>query len=128
MNKTLGFIITHGNLAEELNIVAQKLLPNPIKVLAFSNQKDTIEKIRQDALSIINNHKPEKLIVFVDLLGGSCWHAAMGLKKEFENTFIFTGVNIPMLISFSANYARMDWDDLLVKIEEDSKKAIRVIK
>ncbi len=126
--KLISFLITHGNLAEELNIVAQKFLPVAIPTFVFSNQTNSIEKIVENASLEINEHLPDRIIVFVDLLGGSCWHAAMAIKKKHENTSIVTGVNIPALISFATNFNRMGWDELLIKIEEDSKKAIRVIK
>jgi len=128
MKEIISFIITHGNLAEELNKVSQIFLPAAFPTFVYSNQKDSIEKIVEDCSSKINEHNPDKIIVFVDLLGGSCWHAAMSIKKGFDNTSIITGVNIPALISFSTNYNRMNWEELLVKIEDDSKKAIRVIK
>ena len=128
MKNIISFIMTHGNLANELNQVSRKFLQSDFPAYVYSNQKDSIEKIVEDASLKIKEHKPDKIIVFVDLFGGSCWHAAMGLKKIYNNTSIFTGVNIPSLISLSTNFQRMDWDDLLNKIEEDSKKAIRVIK
>ena len=124
----ISFIITHGNLADELNKVSQKFLPVTFPTFVYSNQKDSIEKIIEECSSKINEHKPDKIIVFVDLLGGSCWHAAMGLKNIYNNTSILTGVNIPALISFATNFNRMDWEALIIKTEEDSKKAIRVIK
>ncbi len=120
--------MTHGNLAEELYKVSQKFLPVPIPTFVYSNQKDSIEKIVDDAFIKINEQNPEKIIIFIDLLGGSCWHAAMSIKKTYENTAIVTGVNIPALVSFSTNFDRMDWVALLNKIDEDSKKAIRVVK
>ena len=125
--KTISFLITHGNLAFELNEVSQKFLPLNIPNFVYSNQKDSVEKIIEQATTRINEHSPDKIIIFVDLLGGSCWHAAMGLKKSYNQVSILTGVNIPALISFSTNYNRLEWEDLLKKIEEDSKKAIRVI-
>lgn len=128
MKNIISFIMTHGNLANELNQVSRKFLQSDFPAYVYSNQKDSIEKIVEDASLKIKEHKPDKIIVFVDLFGGSCWHAAMGLKKIYNNTSIFTGVNIPSLISLSTNFQRMDWEDLLNKIEEDSKKAIRVIK
>lgn len=127
MNNMLRLIITHGNLADELHKVSHKFLPVPIPTFIYTNQKDSIEKIIGDASLKIKEHNPERIIVFVDLLGGSCWHAAMRLKKKYDYTSIITGVNIAALISFSTNYNRMNWEDLIKKIEEDSKKAIRAI-
>ncbi|KAA3613597.1 MAG: hypothetical protein D8M58_17090 [Calditrichaeota bacterium] len=128
MKEILSFIITHGNLADELNKVSQKFLPTEVSTYTYSNQKDSIEKIVSDTSEIIIESKADNIIIFVDLMGGSCWHAAMTLKKNFEKVSIITGVNIPSLVSFSTNFNKLEWSDLIEKIEVDSKKAIRAIK
>jgi len=123
----LSIIVTHGNLAIGLKDVSNKFLPLEFPVYTFSNEKDSIEIIVEDITKKIEEHKPEKVAIFVDLLGGSCWHAAMKLKKISPDIAIITGVNIPLLVSFAANYNRMEWPDLLIKLEEDAKKGIRIV-
>lgn len=124
----IRFIITHGNLAQELNRVSQKFLQDEIPTYTYSNDVDSIERIEKDVLQKIEETADKKAVIFVDLLGGSCWHAAMRIKKKMCDTAIITGVNIPALVSFSTNAPRMEWAELLEKIEEDAHKAIRMVK
>ena len=128
MKNYIAFIITHGDLAFHLNEVSQKLIPSEIPLYCFSNSKDSIENIIDLVLKVIENDKPEKVIVFVDLLGGSCWHAAMSVKKQNSNVAILTGINIPALVSFMVNYSKLEWPELLDKITQDAQKAIKLLK
>ena len=126
--KAICFIISHGNLAYELNEVAQKFLPISIPVYLYSNKKDSIEKIIQEAGNKIEESDPGKVIVFVDLVGGSCWRAALSLKQNYNNIAVIGGVNLPALVSLATNISRLEWPELITKLEEDAVKAIKVIK
>lgn len=128
MNNYFCLIITHGNLGFELYEVAQKFLPINISVQVYSNKKECIENILGKAEAKINEVNPEKIIVFIDLVGGSCWHVAMGLKKNHKNLVIFGGVNLPVLVSLATNVDRLEWDELLDKINDDAVKSIKVLK
>jgi len=121
-------ILTHGDLAFQLNEVAQKFIPFEIPVYLYSNKKDSIETIVQDVVVELRKTRPEQVIIFVDLVGGSCWRAAAGIKKEYEHVSLLGGVNLPALVSLATNVNRLDWPQLLAKIEEDAVKAIKVIK
>lgn len=127
MKNYLAIIITHGKLALEMNNVSQNFLPLSIPVFTYSNQEKSIETIIGDVNKEIEKINPDKIIIFVDLLGGSCWHAAMGVKKNQLNCAIITGVNIPILVSFTTNFEKLDWPQLLEKLDEDGKKAIKIV-
>jgi len=127
MKNYVCLILSHGDFAFELNAVAQKLLPLDIPVYLYSNKKDSIEKIVEDAGEKIKEHHPQRIIIFVDLVGRSCWHAAMAIKRNHENVTLFGGMNLPALISLATNINRLDWPELLTKIQGDAVKAIKVI-
>lgn len=127
MKNYIGFILTHGELALSLKSVLNKLMPIEIPFHTYSNNERTLEYITQDMEKIFTKTHPEKAIIFIDLMGGSCWHAAMDFKRNHPDCAIVTGVNIPGLVSFSINYSRLEWPDLLKKIEEDARKAIKVV-
>jgi mannose/fructose-specific phosphotransferase system component IIA len=128
MKNYICLMISHGDFAFELNAVAQKFIPLDIPVYLYSNKKDSIEKIVLDVEQKIKKHHPEQIIVFVDLVGGSCWHAAMAIKKNHNNVSLFGGMNLPAVVSLATNINRLAWPDLLTKVEGDAVKAIKVIK
>lgn len=128
MKNYLSIIITHANLAQELKEASQKLLPSEIPALTYSNQKQDIDDIISDAITQIEKLNPDKIMIFVDLVGGSCWRAAMSIKKDRENIAIIAGINIPGLVSFSVNLDKLEWPQLLEKVEQDAIKAIKIVK
>lgn len=128
MKNYLSVIIAHANIAFELKNGLKKLLPTSIPILTYSNQKQEIEDIIKEVILEVDKLSPEKIIIFVDLMGGSCWRAAMCIKKERENTAVVAGINIAGLVSFSTNADRLEWPELLSKIEQDAIKAIKIEK
>jgi len=126
MKNYLVCIISHGDLSDELYNVTQNLIPLKVPVLTYSNKKIELEEIVRDIEKEIKKITPSHVLIFIDLMGGSCWHAAMRLKKNQANISIITGVNVPVLVSFATNFHRLDWTDLIEKIETDGKKAIKV--
>ena len=126
MSNYLACVITHGALAGSLKAVVEKLVAQAPELHCFSNQESDIEAIGSAIQDLVENRKPDKIIIFVDLMGGSCWLSANRLKHFDENITIAAGVNLPMLVSYCVNYERLKWPELLIKIEADAQKGIIV--
>ena len=107
MQKYLSCIITHGLLAASLKAVAEKLVSLPSEVFCYSNQESVLEEIEESIHTLIAEKKPDKVLLFVDLMGGSCWVSANRIKRMDENIIIISGVNVPMLVSYFINYKRL---------------------
>ncbi len=120
----LTCIITHGTLACSIRKAAEHLTSPPSEVYCYSNQESVLEEIEASIIKLAAERKPEKIIILVDMFGGSCWIAANRIKHKTKNTSIISGVNIPMLVSYYINYKRLDWEALLEKIVLDAKKGI----
>ena len=120
----LTCLFTHGNLAGALKSVTENLGISAGNLYSFSNQERAVQKIEADIRALIKDKSPEKILIFVDLAGGSCWLSAARLKNETNNIDIIGGVNVPMLVSYFMNSQRMDWQPLLEKVIADGKKGI----
>lgn len=119
-------IITHGNLADSLKDISEKLTASETQMLCYTNQCLSLEEMQSNIKERIDQLKPDKIILFVDIVGGSCWHLSNRIKKDHENAVIISGVNVPMIVSYQINYNCIEWDDLLNKIVEDGKKGILI--
>jgi mannose/fructose-specific phosphotransferase system component IIA len=122
--QTLGCLITHGTLACSLKQVCDKLIKPAADIHCFSNQEVTLEEIEAHIKALIEEAKPQQVIIFVDLVGGSCWFSANRLKQEFPHLVIVGGVNVPMLVSFHMNLQRLEWEALIEKILNDAQKGV----
>ncbi len=120
----LSFVLTHGSLACSIKEVAEQLIKPTTKLRCYSNSVQVLEEIEEEIARQIETEKPEKVAIFVDLVGGSCWISANRIKHGNENIAVIGGVNVPMLVSYFINYERLQWQDLIDKITEDARKGI----
>ncbi|MEJ2052551.1 MAG: hypothetical protein P8X42_01410 [Calditrichaceae bacterium] len=117
-------IITHGDLARSLIQVTKQLIVPATRIFSYSNKEQTLEEIETDIREEQNRNTPEKTVLFVDLVGGSCWILANRIKRNSKDIAVIGGVNLPMLVSYHINYNRLHWNDLLDKVVLDSNKGI----
>ncbi len=117
-------IITHGELACALANVAENLMASEITLHCYSTKILSSEEIINQLEEKITQQKPEKVLLFVDLVGGGCWIIANKIKKSNEHINILAGVNVPMIVSFLINFKRLEWPALLEKITADAQKGI----
>lgn len=123
-SNNLCFVISHGNLACSLKKVAEQLAVPQTNLLCYSNQILALEEIEKQICSKIDSARTEKILIFTDLVGGSCWLLANRIKQSYQSTRIIGGVNVPMIVSFFVNYNNLSWDQLTRKITEDGRKGI----
>lgn len=126
MGNYLSCVITHGSLACSLKEVTENLGVHSTGLMCFSNQEMDLEEIEISIQKLISQNKPQKTVLFVDLMGGSCWLSANKIKYNQENVTIISGVNIPMLVSFYTNINRLPWDELIEKILFDARRGMVV--
>jgi len=124
MSLPLAFIITHANLAYCLQKVSEHLTGLTDHFHVYSNEQVDLSLIEAEANDLILKTNPEKILIFTDLAGGSCWALSMKIKKNFPNTSIISGTNVPMLVSFLMNHQRLTWAELLEKIVDDGRKGM----
>jgi len=120
----LSFVITHGNLAEALVEVSNLLTSPSVETYTYSNSVKSLDDLSAEISGIIEQHNPDNLVFFVDLMGGSCWMLINRLKQKYPHARLLAGVNIPMLVSFQINYSNLSWDELMEKTLSDGKKGI----
>jgi fructoselysine and glucoselysine-specific PTS system IIA component len=124
MSGSVIFIITHEQIAMCLQRATEKILGKQEHLFPYTNLEDSlpvlIQKINQNILDL----KPEHIVCFVDLAGGSCWNLANMLHKEHKNVTIISGVNMPMLISYFTNLNEMPFEELIKKVLKDGSRGI----
>jgi len=125
MDSFAAFILAHEDFAESLKITAEKITGLQPNIFAYTNKIDSlpviIEKINKKLASI----QSDKIFVFADLIGGSCWSLANMIARDHPEVKIIGGVNLPMVISLIINHEKLVIDQLTKKIIEDSKKGIK---
>ncbi|MCK6621868.1 MAG: hypothetical protein HUU32_20855 [Calditrichaceae bacterium] len=119
-----GIVICHSLLAFELVNAAQKILGRTEFLYPFSNDNMAPGMILQNLTDTLKRNESRQIIAMVDLRGGSCWAAAKMLTREFPETRVLSGVNIPMLISFLTKRDKFPFEELPKILESDALRGI----
>lgn len=118
------FILSHENLAESLKKTIEKIIGRQENLFSFSNKTDSLQVIEEKIKKQIHKYNYDRNILFVDLVGGSCWSLANLMKKKDESLTVIGGVNLSMLVSIYMNYQKLDYEELIQKTIEDGKRGI----
>jgi PTS system mannose-specific IIA component len=96
--------ITHGNMGREILGTAQKIMEEEIDgrhsifSIDFSMAKE-LDVIKSEIKSCLDGYlkNGHKVIIFVDLFGGSPSNVAYTIAKH-ENVDVVSGINLPMIM------------------------------
>jgi PTS system mannose-specific IIA component len=123
--KTIStFIIAHEDFAAAIIRTVEKVLGPQAQVTTYSNKKDALPVLLQKIQARIKEQQAEKVVVFIDLRGGSCWNLAGILRQQYPHLTAIAGVNLPMLISYFNYRDELAFDDLINKAILDGSKGI----
>lgn len=125
MNNRKLVVLSHGKFGGALIKSAQMIIGAMNDVIFVGlDEKDTpesfIEKVKLEL-----EEKPKEILFLVDLYGGTPFHIASYLLKDFEGEII-TGLSLPILIESYTQYIQNDSQNVseLVQIGKDSIKNI----
>ena len=124
MNTYATFIITHEQIAICLQRASEKILGEQKNLFPYTNLEDSLPVLAQKITQNIEDIKPEHIVCFVDLAGGSCWNLANMIQKQYKNVSIISGVNLPMLVSYFTNLNEIPFEELLKKVVIDGSRGI----
>lgn len=118
-----ALLVTHGQLGCELIRTVQAILGPQDGVACLSNAADSLDTLSVRLRSETAGGTP--LVIFVDLMGGSCGHACRGLSSAA--TRVVSGVNLPMLLDFFVNRERVPFEELLERIQSRGRDGIAAL-
>ena len=122
------FILTHEDLSYSLVRTVEKIVGKQENVYPFSNKTEASSILFQKITDQIKALNKEHYIMFVDLVGGSCWSLANMIHNKNPYLTVIGGVNLSMLVSFFVNHKQMEYSDLIDKVVADSHRGIILIR
>jgi mannose/fructose-specific phosphotransferase system component IIA len=120
-----GILVTHGDLGAELRRTAESILGPQDALFAVSNAGLSAEALAERVRLLLP--PSGRVVLFVDLLAGSCGIAGAVLQRESSNLLLAGGVNLPMLLEFLVHRGRATPQELKERLRTKAGDAIRCV-
>jgi PTS system mannose-specific IIA component len=119
-----ALVVTHGDLAAALVGAVEGFLGPQSGFDPVSNDALSIDDLRLRIEGAVADGAGS-LIVFTDMMGGSCDSAAR-LAARGRPIVVVSGVNLPMLVEFCHYRERMGVDELVARVARKGSAGIEV--
>ena len=120
-----GIILTHGPIAQALIKAAEEILGSINYLYGFSTTNLALEMIYEKIDEIFTEDDwPAESLILVSLKGGSCWNAAVTMKKKYQHVEVVSGVNLNMILSFLTKRKDQQLQELATLVKEDGLRGI----
>ncbi len=119
-----GLVVAHGTMAEGLVDAVRRIAGGAADALvAISNEGHNPQQLTA-AIRALADEGP--VIVFADLLSGSCGMAAFASCRDSRHDALVCGVNLPVLLDF-VFHRHLPMDELVDRLVEKGRDGIRAL-
>jgi len=120
-------IVTHGSFGEEIIKAAEMIIGKQEKIKSVAIlPKDSEATIRENISKALNEvNEGEGVLVLTDMFGGTPSNLSLCFFEE-NMIEVVTGINLPMLIKFSAERKKENLSEIVLTIKEYGQKHILV--
>lgn len=125
--ETIGIIVTHGQLGEELLRTAELIVGNISNCYAISGSDLCDEDIILKIKKIIDKTGSANALLFVDYFGGSCCANCVRATQGIAGVKVISGVNLPLLLDFLTKRSSMNFLDMVDHLIRRGRESVKVI-
>lgn len=124
---TIGIIVTHGRLAEELLRTAELIIGTVENCYAISGSDLCDDELIQRIRRIIIDSKYRHAVIFVDYFGGSCCINSARAIDGISGVKLVSGVNLPLLLDFLTKQGKMGFEEMVRHLVSRGSESIKVL-
>lgn len=124
---TIGIIVTHGELAEELLHTTELIIGKIAGCYALSGSDFCDEEVIDRIRKIIEQERGSRAIVFVDYFGGSCCINTVRAVRGLKGVKVISGVNLPILLDFLTKRDSLEFHEMIDHLIERGRESVRLI-
>jgi len=119
-----GIVVAHGSMADGLIDAVRHIAGGAADALVpISNEGHSPQQLKSTLQDLA---KDGPVVVFADLLSGSCGMAAFASCRDAEHGAVVCGVNLPVLLDFIF-HRDLPLDELISRLVEKGRDGIRAL-
>lgn len=117
-----GIVVAHGTMAQGLVDAVRRIAGSGAdSLVALSNEGMSPPDLKAALEDLAGD---ERVVVFADLLSGSCGMAAMVSARDRQSRAVVCGVNLPILLDF-VFHRDMPLEELVPRLVDKGRDGIR---
>ena len=117
-----GIVVAHGAMAQGLVDAVRRIAGGGAdSLVAVSNEGMSPPDLKARLEDLAGD---DRVVVFADLLSGSCGMAAMVSARDKTSRAVVCGVNLPMLLDF-VFHRDMQLDELVPRLVSKGRDGVR---
>lgn len=124
---TIGIIVTHGKLAEELLRTAELIVGKSEGCFALCGSDLCDEALIGRIRKIIKDSGQKNAVLFVDYFGGSCCINSVRATEGLRGVKVVSGVNLPVLLDFITKRTSMNFEEMVRHLIRRGNESIKVV-
>lgn len=125
--QTIGIVVTHGKLAEELLHTAELIFGDIRDCYAISGSDHCDEDIITKIKTIIGDIGRQNVLLFVDYFGGSCCYNSVRAVQGVKGVKVISGVNLPLILDFLTKRGSMSFQEMVDHLIRRGRESVKII-
>lgn len=119
-----GLVVAHGSMAEGLIDAVRRIAGGAADALVpVSNEGRNPQQLKATLAELAGDGP---VVVFADLLSGSCGMAAFASCRDSEHGAVVCGVNLPVLLDF-VFHRELPLEELVPRLVDKGRDGIRAL-
>lgn len=117
-------LASHGDLAKGMKDTLNMIIGDVSMIEAFSSYRDEYVNTREAIKNIVKeNYDRKNIFILTDIFGGSVNTEVMSLISKYPKIHVFSGMNLPLVISLATQVNEIS-ESSLQEIIQESKNGI----
>jgi PTS system mannose-specific IIA component len=125
--RTIGIVVTHGKLAEELCHTTELIVGKLENCYTISGSDFCNEAVIARIREIIGSSGSTNAVVFVDYFGGSCCASSVRAVEGLKCVKVISGVNLPLLLDFVTKRDSLEFEKMVDHLVRRGRESVRVV-
>ncbi|WP_181188936.1 PTS sugar transporter subunit IIA [Bombilactobacillus bombi] len=117
-------LVSHGRLAIGMKNTLEMIVGQQDKVLAIAAYDVDQSDFKSTVQKEVQNNPGQQIVILTDILGGSVNTELSKLVVQYDNVYLITGMNLPLVLTLVTYTGTIDTQNISKMVTESQKSII----